>query len=568
MRTLRALLVLIVLFAPVSALAAPTVSNVQFTQQADGFGSTEIIATYDLASPNGDAEVTLLYSLNGGGDFTTATLTTGDVGSGVSPGTGLSITWDVSGDVPGTESSNVVLRVLAEDGVAIPLTITSSETDDIHQTETQLITFTFDEAVSGFDASDVTLVGATGDNFTPVSDSLYTMEITGIGGTLSVTVAGSAAASKASGTATLGDSISNFYQDIRTFELQNSPLVEMEVIRIPAGEFVMGSPASEGTREWDGTDETEHDVVISNDYYMGRTEVTQSQWHAIEGSFPGGDPTEAWGLGDDRPVYSLYWTEMDSWLADLTTAMGGTDVFSMPTEAEMEYAMRAGTTTPFSFGNSANLDFPYIEATCPPAETLLGDNMWYCATPGADGKAQVVAQKPANPWGLYDMHGNLWEATADFYGTYPSTPPAVVDPTGPATGTAKVIRGGVMLRAPSAARSARRFRFSSYTTFRARDIGFRVTMVNPMTMTISSRAAGDGRDTSKQLVTFNFQAEVGGFDLSDIELQNGVKESFKKVSRSKYTLEVSAAEGTPQVKLLTQGITVNAPYTHIEVVRE
>ena len=137
---------------PAALFAQPVVSNVAFVQQPDGAGSTRVRVTYDLVSPNGNATVSLRYSTNGGTSFSTATTTTGAVGAGIAPGTGKTIDWAVATDLPGQQLTGTFLvRVVAEDGVGIPLSITSSAAA-VDQLATQTLTFTFAEPVTGFDA--------------------------------------------------------------------------------------------------------------------------------------------------------------------------------------------------------------------------------------------------------------------------------------------------------------------------------------------------------------------------------------------------------------------------------
>ncbi|MBI1291643.1 SUMF1/EgtB/PvdO family nonheme iron enzyme [bacterium] len=452
---------------PAVLLAQPVVSNVAFVQQPDGAGSTEVVVTYDLVSPNGNATVSLLYSTNGGTSFSAATTTTGAVGAGVTPGTGKTIDWAVATDLSGQQlSGNFIVRVLAEDGVSIPLTITSALADaSVTQTASQTFTFTFGEAVTGFDDSDVTVTGGTKGTFTPVSATVYTLDVTGTGGTVTASVAAAAASSASgSGNGNAPDSYSNFYQDTWTITLQTVPsVVTMELIRIPAGTFTMGSPPgptppAELSRN---PDELQRTITLTQDFYLGKTEVTQDQWVALQ-SFPQAQDFS----GGTMPVHNVSHDEIGSWLTALNTHVTEPGTFSLPTEAQWEYACRAGTATRFNFGNGLGVD-----ESCS-AEAERTDNMWYCGNNSPNG-TKVVGQKPTNAWGLRDMHGNVWEWCADWYGEY--DPLETENPDGPASGSYRVVRGGSWDYDALICRSAQR---NSITpTNRLNIIGFRVLAV-------------------------------------------------------------------------------------------
>lgn len=541
----RFLSALVALALPAGLFAAPAVSNVAFVQQPDGAGSTSVRVTYDLVSPNGNATVSLLYSTNGGTSFSPATTTTGAVGAGVTPGTAKTIDWAVATDLPGqTVANNLVVRVLAEDGVAIPLTITSTLAESsVTQTASQTFTFTFGEGVTGFDATDVTVSGGTKGTFTPVSASSYTLAVTGTGGTVTASV-GAAAATAASGSgngSAAATPYSNFYQDTWTITLPGS--VPMELIRIPAGTFTMGSPSGETSR---GSDETQHTVTLSQDFYLGKTEVTQNQWVALQ-SFPLAQTY----VGGTMPVHNVTWNNISSWMTALNTHVTEPGTFSLPTESQWEYAARAGTTTRFNFGNGfgANEDCS--------AETERTNNMWYCGNNSPNG-TKLVGQKPANAWGLRDMHGNVWEWCSDWYDTYPGT---VTDPTGPASGSARVRRGGSWDDLAHRCRSARRN--FSFPSNRGSFIGFRVLAVRPMPLAITSTlAAGSVSETQTQTLTFTFDSAVSDFTASDVTLTGATKGTFTPVSSTVYTLDVTATGGTVKASVLKSPATVPATFSN------
>jgi formylglycine-generating enzyme required for sulfatase activity len=194
--------------------------------------------------------------------------------------------------------------------------------------------------------------------------------------------------------------------------------VTMRFVYIPPGKFTMGSPDSE---EGHGAEEgPQHEVTISKPFYMGATEVTQAQYEAVMGTNPSKfkDAT--------NPVETVSWDEATEFCKKLSEKT--LQAVRLPTEAEWEYACRAGTKTRFSFGNS---------------DSILGDYAWHGSNCG--GKTNPVGQKKPNAWGLYDMNGNVWEWCADWYGRYPSG--ASVDPQGPGSGGARVLRGGSWYRA-------------------------------------------------------------------------------------------------------------------------
>jgi formylglycine-generating enzyme required for sulfatase activity len=190
---------------------------------------------------------------------------------------------------------------------------------------------------------------------------------------------------------------------------------------IPAGSFTMGSPVDELGHE---IDENEHQVTLTQAFYMQTTEVTQGQWEAVMGS----NPSNFISCGDDCPVETISWDDVQIFLAALNSL--GEGIYRLPTEAEWEYAARAGSITAY-----ANGDITVTDCSHDPNLDVMG---WYCYN--ASETTQPVAHKDANAWGLYDMHGNVWEWVNDWYGDYPSG--SISDPRGPANGSQKVNRGG------------------------------------------------------------------------------------------------------------------------------
>jgi len=196
----------------------------------------------------------------------------------------------------------------------------------------------------------------------------------------------------------------------------------MTFVLIQPGTFVMGSPEGESGKRHD---EVQHSVTLTQSYYLQTTEVTQGQWKAIMGS----NPSHFSSCGDNCPVDSVTWEAALEFIEKLNLYENA-NRYKLPTEAQWEYAARAGSTTALANGN-------LVEIGCG-LDTNLDAIGWYCGN--SDSKTHPVAQKQANAWGLFDMHGNIWEWCSDWYGAYPDT--SVTDPEGPSSGSGRVGRGG------------------------------------------------------------------------------------------------------------------------------
>ncbi len=191
----------------------------------------------------------------------------------------------------------------------------------------------------------------------------------------------------------------------------------MRLVRIPSGTFQMGSPDTERGR-WEDYEGPVHQVTLGYDFYLGETEVTQAQWKAMMGTNPVIDlGFTQYGVGNDYPVYYVAWeeiTQANGFLAKLNALGQGT--FRLPSEAEWEYACRAGTTTRFYYGDS--LDCEDADQDCA-AGTLPGNRsnyMWYNFNYNTPTKgSKPVGGKLPNAFGLYDMHGNIWEWCQDYW---------------------------------------------------------------------------------------------------------------------------------------------------------
>ncbi|MBF0627379.1 MAG: SUMF1/EgtB/PvdO family nonheme iron enzyme [Magnetococcales bacterium] len=213
-------------------------------------------------------------------------------------------------------------------------------------------------------------------------------------------------------------------------EVTNS--LGMTFKRIPSGTFTMGSPSGETNHE---SDEVQHQVTISRAFYMQTTEITQGQWRAVMGS----NPSYFSSCGDTCPVEQVSWNDLQDFISQLNSR--GEGRYRLPTEAEWEYAARSGTTTAYSFGNSSS---------------NLSDYAWWGCNNGGNSecKTHPVAQKLPNLWGLYDMHGNVWEWISDRYESYTSS--AVTDPH-VYSGPRGVFRGGSWANVAGHSRCANRF---------------------------------------------------------------------------------------------------------------
>ena len=220
--------------------------------------------------------------------------------------------------------------------------------------------------------------------------------------------------------------------------------IGMEFVLIPPGPFKMGSDRG------DPDERPVHDVTISKQFYMGKYEVTQGQWQAVMGTNPSLFP------GDKRPVDQVSWDDAQAFIRKLN-AMEGVQLYRLPTEAEWEYAARAGSPTIYSFGNDPK---------------QLGEYAWYRGN--AEHRTHPVGQKKPNAWGLHDMLGNVWEWVQDWEGKYPSGP--VTDPKGPASGTYRMRRGCGWNNEANVCRVANRY---SVVGYRDDFLGFRVVRMLP-----------------------------------------------------------------------------------------
>jgi formylglycine-generating enzyme required for sulfatase activity len=239
------------------------------------------------------------------------------------------------------------------------------------------------------------------------------------------------------------------------------PDLNLTMIWVKPGTFMMGSPESEKGRL---RRETQHQVTLTKGFHLGKYEVTQAQWERVMGSSPSSY------IGANRPVEMVSWFNAVEFCAKLTEmekkagrVPEGT-AYQLPTEAQWEYACRAGTTTVFSWGNSATSTQANFKGTHPYGGGASGPNLQ---------QTTDVGQYAANPWGFHDMHGNVWEWCADWYDTYPSG--SVTNPKGRGAGSYRVNRGGSFNLGGALLRSAQRS-LRSPSERVAGTVGFRVSL--------------------------------------------------------------------------------------------
>ena len=241
------------------------------------------------------------------------------------------------------------------------------------------------------------------------------------------------------------------------------PDLSLEMLWVEPGTFTMGSPESE---EGHWSDETQHEVTLTEGFWLGKYEVTQAQWENVMGSnrsvFKGANrPVENLN-GEDGTSFCEKLTEVELTAGRLPAGM----TYQLPTEAQWEYACRAGTTTVFSWGDTASSTQANFDGNYPYGGAAKGPYL---------GRTTDVGQYAANPWGFHDMHGNVPEWCADWYGDYPTG--AVTDPVA-ALGYSysyRAARGGSWDSWANSARSA--FRWGSMSTLSADiTLGFRLSL--------------------------------------------------------------------------------------------
>ncbi len=240
----------------------------------------------------------------------------------------------------------------------------------------------------------------------------------------------------------------------------------MKFVRIEKGSFMMGSTDSD--KEASSDEKPQHRVNITKDFYMGQYEVTQAQWEVVMGSNP------SYFKGADRPVEQVSWEDVQVFIQKLN-AKEGTNTYRLPTEAEWEYASRAGSSSKYSFGDDASQLCQYGNVADLKAKET--NSSWTVANcnDGVGAETSVVGRYRPNAWGLYDVHGNVWEWVQDWYNPdyYKNSPSS--DPSNliKNSSTRRVLRGGSWYDEPRYLRSA--FRSGSLPAYRGSSIGFRLS---------------------------------------------------------------------------------------------
>ena len=248
-------------------------------------------------------------------------------------------------------------------------------------------------------------------------------------------------------------STSAVWKDTRTLSAGSSVTVTLGTNRwtvrwVPPGRFVMGSAVDEANRD---KDEVQHEVEFSRGFFMAETECTQAQWEAVMPKNP------SHGKAPDQPVNQVNWREAQDYCRALTERHRAQGLipagweWDLPTEAQWEYACRAGTTEAFA-GDLPSL--AWIETN-------------------SEGKPHAVKTRQPNAWGLHDLHGNVWEWCRDWYGDYATN--RVKDPSGPSAGSFRCYRGGSRIYGARRARSA--IRGAMTPEMRGDYLGFRPVLL-------------------------------------------------------------------------------------------
>ena len=235
-------------------------------------------------------------------------------------------------------------------------------------------------------------------------------------------------------------------------EFYIEPMTSMRLVALEPGTFEMGSPGTEYGR---GDDERRHPVTLTRKVYIGEHEVTQAEWKQVMGTTP-----SQFNECTRCPVETVDFYQVSTFLSRLNAGNSAMR-YRLPTEAEWEYACRAGTTTAFSSGRAISTGQANYDGRFPYSGGSGGVTL---------GKPAPVGSYPPNAWGVFDMHGNVWEWTGDWYGEYAAGP--ATDPVGAPKGRARVIRGGSWRFNANSMRCA--MRYTHAPPDKGSSLGFRI----------------------------------------------------------------------------------------------
>ena len=292
--------------------------------------------------------------------------------------------------------------------------------------------------------------------------------------------------------------------------------IKLEMVLIPAGEFLMGSP--ELDKDAFLSEKPQHRVRITKPFYLGKFLVTQEQWEAVTGSNP------SKFKGPKNPVETVSWDDCQQFLGKLNAkSAAGVGNFQLPSEAQWEYACRAGSKTRYCFGDD---------------ESKLGEYAWYDKNSG--NTTRPVGEKKPNGWGLYDMHGNVWEWCQDGWDGYYKESP-VDDPSGPTGGSGRVGRGGSWYFPARRCRSADRFGLRPGS--RSYNLGLRVSGVpaEAITTTYSPSANDQSGKTS---------SAKPADEVPPASDQSATKEGTKTESKPAPTHPLTAEQTTEEERVI------------------
>ena len=421
--------------------SAPVVYNLQIAQRTDGSGLVDIY--YDLFDQNNDpGTISLLVSTDAGATYTyvpnPANLS-GDIGAGIALGTGKHIIWNVGAEAVEFESNDYRFRILTEDGTTYGMVATPVY-DPPAGTYTTAQTVSITCATAGAE------IRYTTDGSEPNESSpIYSTPLS-----VSTTTTLKAKAFKELWTAS-------------ETAIAVYTIMPTSFVLVPGGTFIMGDTRGIG----DSNELPTHNVTL-NSFYIGKYEVTQSEWQTVMGA----NPADVYGVGDNYPVYNVNWYSILKYCNLRSLAEGFSPAYSisgstnpadwgevptsynlewnsviydwaangyrLPTEAEWEYAARGATNTP---------DYLYS------GSNILNDVAWNATNNNPYG-SKPVGTKSHNGLGIYDMSGNVWEWCWDWFGGYSSSQQN--NPTGPSTGTSRVLRGDDWYDSPEGCRVSRR----------------------------------------------------------------------------------------------------------------